>query len=81
MNLTDDSLGTELNLIARVSLLIEDAQRLLDAAGLPLVSAHLQHGLDLLRGEPRLAPDGAAAAWIDDHADLFAAIGHRAPPH
>lgn len=58
-----------LDAAARATVLIRDAQALLDSAGPTLVSAHLQHALDLLHGEPRLVSDSAAAAWIDARAE------------
>ena len=44
----------QLDLVARASVLIQDAQALLDTMGPTLVAAHLQQALDLLRGEQPL---------------------------
>lgn len=55
----------DLDAVAQASVLIEDAQALLQGAGPPLVAAHLQYALDLLRGESRLIAGSLPARRIE----------------
>lgn len=63
--------------MARGSVLMEEALRLLDRGAPPLALAHLQFAIDVLRGAGPLQPGSATARSIDRQ---FAAAGDPAPP-
>ena len=66
-----------LDRLVRGSLLIEEAQALLEGSAPPLVLAHLQLALDRLHGERVLRRGSALARMIDRR---FASIPERSAP-